>query len=88
MKGFNQVNVKGTTYVQLYDTVVLVDSGDRIELDNGGYVTMSTCKAINKAISKGRVFRKRGEMYWTNDAGDITHKFNGTRLVIEFKGER
>lgn len=81
MKGLNIVQHDGKTICQLYNTVVAVidltkhNSLPIMNLKHGGYVTMSTTKAINKALAKAGLvdwhcYRKLGSMYCTN--GNIT----------------
>jgi hypothetical protein len=50
----------------LYDTTVVKIDGKKMTLNNGGWVTMSTCKAINNYLNdqgiNAKVSRKNGEM--------------------------
>ena len=79
MKGLNMVQYDNKVICQLYDTVVAIvptDSQTAIPIvKHGGYITMSTTKAINKALAKAGLanwhcYRKLGTMYCTD--GNIT----------------
>lgn len=55
-KGLNVITAKGITLAKLYNTLVadiVTDfGGTHIKLDNGGWVTRSTAKAMNTALKQ------------------------------------
>ena len=71
MKGYNEITHNGLTLVRLYNTIVLEESDTKLVLRTGGWITASTAKAINKAIQHGKVFRRKGTMYWTDGVVEL-----------------
>lgn len=74
--------------VILYSTTVFSLNGNVVTLDNGGWVTASTRKAIMTAFDrhniKGRITIRKGEMYMVS--GDDLVPFVDNQLVF-VKGE-
>jgi len=72
MKGLNLIRTNNLTIAKLYNTVVAVIKPGAVYVSHGGYVTMSTTKAINKAFTeaglglKYHCYRKLGSMYITD----------------------
>lgn len=61
MKGLNLITYEGRTVAKLYGTVaklygtvVAVITENEAKFCHGGFITRSTCKAINAAILKSR----------------------------------
>lgn len=63
----------GPNTAKLYNTIVAERTPNGPRIKHGGWVTMSTAKAINTALAnwgeQGRVFRKQGKMYFESSCG-------------------
>jgi hypothetical protein len=72
MKGFNVVRNGNYTVGKLYNTVVCEVENDVVFCAHGGWVTMSTAKAIKKTLDEAGVSlsiqRKKGTLLVNNVA--------------------
>jgi hypothetical protein len=100
MKGLNLLTFNDRGYshtiAKLYDTVVadiwpnFKGKITIVRLSHGGFVTMSTVKAINKALTEARldasVYRKQGVMY-LNFKGETKQVSRELGIVAEKRND-
>lgn len=84
-RGFKIIKLEDRTIGHLYSTSVCVKAGREITLKHGGWVTMSTRKAINSTLESvghsGRVFIRKGTMIYSD--GQVELPIHNQLTVME-----
>ena len=72
----------GSVDVQLFVTTIVRFWPDRIELDTGGYETITTSEALNALVPGGRFWRDKGVLIFHPHDGSEPRPFVDGRLVL------